>query len=439
MRRKLIVVLGLAGLAGGLMGCGDEDPTGVGSSLLGPGVRTFEVILDAADFLQSDTTYDNFGQLRDSQFRIIANDFAGELDAHTLFRISRPFTVTWEHPDGGIQTDSLRSIRGATVTVIVDSVASTAGPVEVEVLPVTESWDRGSVTWELRYDTAGTSEAWTTPGGTTGAAVGSATWTGQDTLVIPIDSADAAIWQDTAAARRGALLRPTTPGARLRIDGVRFAFDVVPEAELDTVLTAGSATETMHIISAPAPPVSQSELRVGGLPAWRSLLRFTPLSDVVLDGCGGGLADPAADPACAIPLADVSLNLASLILDPAPVGGHRVEAPTFIEGRAVLQAENVSVFRAPLTQRLDLMAEAVPRDLFAPVAPTEATVEVPVTTYIRNLVGRGDPGEVEPVWLALIATPERATFGYLAFSSMESANPPRLRLVVSLPNEEIFQ
>jgi hypothetical protein len=436
MRRILIVALGLTGLGGGLLACGDEDATGVGSSLIGPGVRTFEVVLDAEEFLQRDTTYDSFGRFRDAGFRLVADRFEGELDAHTLFQIFRPFTVTYDVPDEGTRTDSLRAIRGAEVTLILDTIASSKGPVTVEVAPVTESWDAGTVTWTLRHDTAGVSEPWTTPGGTTGPTAGSAIWTGGDTLVIQIDSADAAIWQDTAAARRGALIRPVTPDTRLRIRTVQFRFDVIPEADLDTALTAGSATRHMHIANPDQPPATQEELRVGGLPAWRTLLQFRSLRELVLDACGGGVG--TGDPACDVPIRDVSLNLATLLLSPAPGGAYRVEAPIRIEGRAVLQAENVSVMRAPLTGPLGEVADTISATLFTATPPPGASVAVPVTTYIRNLVTRDDPDEVEPLWLALVALAEQATYGYTVFSSMESAAPPRLRLVVSLPNEELF-
>lgn len=436
MRRTLIVALGLAGLGTGLTACGDEDATGVGSNLLGPGIRTFEVVLDGTTFLQGDTTYDGIGRLRDANFRILANQFAGELDAHTLFEITRPFTVTYQEPGGGVNTDSLRAIRGARVTLVLDTIGSSSRPVEVEVRPVLESWDPGSVTWTLRHDTAGVAEPWTTPGGTTGPPAGSAIWVEGDTLVIPIDSAAASVWHDTLAADRGALLRPVTPGARLRVRSLRFEFDVVPEAEVDTVLSAGAAGQSMHIVSSEPPPAPESELRIGGLPAWRTLFHFMPLRDVMLNACGEG--EFLGDPACLVPLRDVSLNLATLLLTPQPVAGHRVEGPIRVEARGVLETENVSVFRSPLTPPLDQMPDSIPTELFTPTPPPGVTVAVPVTTFIRNLVGRDDEDPVA-LWLALIAVGERGTFGYTAFSSLESAAPPRLRLVVSLPNEEIFE
>lgn len=445
MRRTLKVALGMVGLAavaGGLAACGEEDPTGVGSELIGPGITTFEVVLDGAAFLLEDTTYDSLGELSDAGFRLVANDFAGELDAHTLFEIQRPFTVVYAPEEGGPSTtDSLAAIRGARVTVIVDTIGTTAGPIELEVLPVTESWDAGSVTWNLRYDTAGVSEPWTEPGGTTGPVAGSALWESGDTLVIPIDSASAAVWQDTVAARRGALVRAATPDARLRLRAVRFEFDVVPREQTDTVVSAGSIIRSMHVATPDAPPVTVGELRVGGLPSWRALLRFRPLEDLVLDSCGGGLG--TGDPDCDVPLAEATLSLATLLLDPVPVGGHRIELPSQMHGRAILPAPGIPIFRSPLSGPVGFMQDTIPVSLFTPTPPAGVRVAVPITGFVRQLVAGVDPDDEDAVppseWLALVSTLERATFGYMGFASAESATPPRLRLVVSVPNREVFE
>ena len=439
MRRKLMAGLVLAGLGTALTACGDEDPTAVGSVLVGPSITTFEVVLDPAEFLQADTTFDSIGDLRQAFFRLAANQFAGELDAHTLFRIVRPFTVAYAPESGGAtQTDSVVAIRGARVTLIVDSAASSPGPVEVEVRPILESWDQSTVTWTLRSDTAGTPEPWTTPGGTTGAPVGTGTWTGGDTLVITIDSASAAIWQDTIVARRGALIRPTTPGSRLRFSSPQFEFDVVPQENPDTVVTGGSAAQSMHIVSPDVTAPPQTELRVGGLPAWRTLLNFRSMRDLVLDACGSG-GPGTGDPSCDVRLQDATLTLAEVLLTPVPVGGRRVERPVAIGGLQVLLTENVPPFRAPLGNLGSAPSDTVSPELFTPTPPAGAQVAIPVTAYIRQLVRPEDPERPASEWLALVAALERETFGYTAFASLESASPPRLRLVVTIPNQEIFE
>ena len=111
-----------------------------------------------------------------------------------------------------------------------------------------------------------------------------------------------------------------------------------------------------------------------------------------------------------------------------------------MEGRAVLTAENVPVFRAPLSAPQGAMQDSVPVALFTPTPPTGAQVRVPITPFVRRLVNPAQADE-EPTsrWLALVSLSERATFGYMAFGSMESSARPRLRLVVTLPNQEIFK
>ena len=451
MRRTMIVALGLAGLGAGLSACGDEDPTGVGSTLIGEGVTTFEVVLDAADFLASDTTYLGFASHRDLGANLVANQFGGELDAHTLARLTRPFTVTYTPEEGGTaRTDSLGSIRGGRFTLIVDTLASAGGPIDVEVAPITESWHAGTVTWSLRADTAETPEAWTTPGGTTGPVVGTGTWVTGDTLFIPVDSAAASVWHDTAAARLGALIRTTTPGARLRIRSLSFQFDVIPRENPDTLLTAGSVSQTSYVLFPEEPgAATQAELRIGGLPFWRSLLRFRPLEELVVNRCTGGIG--TGDPECDVALSDATLTLAQLLLTPTPVAGRRIELPARIEPREVLVADNVTVFRAPLRSIYAAASNPeIPADLFAPAAP-DTTVGVRVTTFIRDLVaGPQEPADDESdappppsEWLALLSSAEVGvsgpTLGYMSFSSMEGPSPPRLRLVVTLGNPELFE
>src|SRR5918996_4848934 len=69
--------------------CTEEDPTEVGDDLLPSGdVRTFELILDAATFTTSDTTFGGFTRLQEAPFLVIANKFEGVLDANVLLRLA---------------------------------------------------------------------------------------------------------------------------------------------------------------------------------------------------------------------------------------------------------------------------------------------------------------------------------------------------------------
>ena len=431
MRRKLIIALGLSALVSALGACGDEDPTEVGSGLIGDGVRTYEVLLEAGEFLDADTTFDSLSSLNRAGFWLVAQDFASELDGNTLFSVFRPFRVSYQDSSGTTQSDSVAAIVGGTVTLVVDTLASTGAPVDLAVFPLTESWDRATTTWELRSDTADAPEAWTTPGGTAGAEMGSTAWTGGDTVRIVLDSQAVAIWQDTTAARRGGVLRTTTAGARLVLRSVLFQFDVVPVEATDTVVQAGSVRDRVSIVTPDAPPASAGELRVGGLPAWRSMLLFQPLEDRRV-GCG-----PGSDPACTVALKDATINLAALILEPLPAGTRLIERPFWLENRAVLRGPEgaVPLARSPLSGLLGLTRDSLTADLFDGTGPAPDPVQMSVSNFIRRLV---NPPDDDPwLWMALTASTEFGAFGYGSFGSLASAAPPRLRLVISVSEEEL--
>ncbi len=433
MRRTRIPAVGLvilAGLAGstGLTGCSDEIPTTVGAGIVDPGYRSYEVVLDADAFLQADTTYDRIGSTHSAPFALVANAFEGELDAHTLFRVNVPTSAVWQDTAGNTMSDSAFTIVGANVTLVLDTLSEAAGPIDLEAVQLTESWDPGSVTWELRADTADAPLPWAEPGGTPGAVLSAVRWISADTVVMPLDSAAAAVLTDSAAAFHGGIVRATSPGARLRIQSIGFAFEVRPESQ-DTVVEAGSARAGSFIVTPGASTPAAGELRVGGVPTWRSAIQFRRMADVEIP-CGDGTG-------CTLPLSDATVNLASLVLHPLAVGSRRIERPYRVEARAILRAPGVPLSRSALAASYGTMAEAIEPAAFTGASP-DATAEIPLTSYIRQNID--PPTEGDPVlWVALLARDERAApvFGYGAYGGLASAEPPRLRLVVTAPIEEV--
>jgi hypothetical protein len=424
-----LVLAGVAGVAA----CGDEDPVSVGSDLLGEGFRTYAVVLDSEAFLQSDTTYDRMGSLNNAFFWIVANDFGGELDARTLVRVALPDDAVYEDSAGTVIRDSIASIQGATIRVVVDSLSDPVDPFTLEVLAMAESWDHGTVSWDLRYDTAGVAEPWTQPGGTTaGEVLGSGTWDPEsgDTVVIAIDSADATVWQDSAGAHHGAMVRVATPDTRVRIQSLSFAFDVVPADAPEQEARSGGVLATVSVANPDTTAVTADELRVGGLPVWRSILEFRPMDDLTIP-CGDGLPD------CTVPLSRATVNLATLILEPLPVAGRRIERPVRLESRAVLRAPEVPLTRSPLSPTLGLMDDSLTAAAFLG-SPDPGVARIPLTEFVRRAV---NPTEARPAltWLALTAFGERSMFGYTRFGSVDSASPPRLELVVTVPVQELSQ
>lgn len=431
MRRILMLGVGLAALAGMLAGCGDEDPTAVGSELIGPGFTTYEVTLDAERFLVSDTTYDRFGSLSLAPFQMVAAQFEGEVDIHTLFRVLLPNQVSYEDSEGVNQTDSVFTIVGGTLTAVVDTLRSGGGPVDIEVVQLLESWHGSSATWELRVDTADAPQPWAVPGGTPGTRLATATWESGDTLAIAFDSAGAAAFADSAGAYNGGMIRAATSGTRLRFRSIDFEFDVIPSASPDTVVQAGGMGVRTVVAAPDAPVPAPEELRVGGLPAWRSALRFSDLQALSIP-CSTGAG-------CTVPLSDVTINHAALLLEPLPVGGRRIEGAMRVEGRGILGAAGVPLTRSPLTLSLGRMADSLVSADFTASPPETATASVPVTRYVQQNLAASEDGPDRLEWLALTAVNEQIDplFGYAVFGSLRSASPPRLHLIVTVPTPEV--
>ncbi|MFO7895026.1 MAG: hypothetical protein R6U63_15035 [Longimicrobiales bacterium] len=416
--------LGLAVVAGAA-GCDDESATAVGSDLLGEGMRTVQVVFDAPAFLQGDTVYNGIGTLNEASFGVVANDFGGELDANLLFEVDRPIVVTYEDENEDVVRDTIASIQGGRLTVLIDSLSPQEGPVDVEVLQVTEAWDAATVSWDMRVDSAGASEPWATPGGTTGAVLGTATWESGDSLVVALDSAAAAVWDDSAAALMGGALRITTPGTRLRVQEVRFEFDVTP-VNRDTVVTAGRVERRATVVPEPPAPAAGA-VRVGGLPVWRSLLHFTPLDDLMVP-CETGSTT------CEIALSEVAVSAANLLLWTRPTGGYRAERPMRVEGRAVLEGPTVPLTRSPLSRPFSRKGDVLDPDAFA--TPASVLMRVPITGFVQRNANVGD-GEDPLLWLALTAVGEKALFGFGEFGGVGSATAPQLELVVTIPVRKV--
>jgi hypothetical protein len=251
------------------------------------------------------------------------------------------------------------------------------------------------------------------------------TWNGGDTIVISLDSAAAAVWTDSAAAFHGGLIRSSTPGSRLRIQSVGYDFLVRPSSQ-DTVVETGSAQAAGFIVTPEASVPVEGELRIGGVPTWRSALRFRSLADVEI---------PCATPedCVSVSLSDVTVNLAALVLRPLPVGSRRVERPYRVEGRAILTAPGVPITRSALTSAFGQMLEAIDPEIFHG-EHADAVAEVPVTSYVAQNIAPSSENE-RILWMALLTTNELAApvFGYGAYGGVHSSVPPRLRLVVTAP------
>jgi hypothetical protein len=403
--------------------CGEETPTEAGAGLLPPDVvQTFEITLDPSQYLVGNIAYGDYTAVRDVDFAVIAGAFEGALNSRALTRFLLPTSVSVVDTAGVLRVDTDPVLIGGTVQLFVDTVRSTSGPVRLALYRTTEEWDQ-TATWVSRLDTAGVVVPWTMPGGARGVLIDTASFvTGTDSVRFRVDSATVAAWAGAGDEGSGLLVVAETPGSRLFTAVPRLLVDIRSTFRPDTVLQMLAGTAARTFIFEPELPLSAPEPRVGGTPAWRTVLQLQERLDTVSFACPGV-------PACRFRLGDVSINYAGIRLRPTqPPAGFSPEVDLNVAAYLMLPSPDVPLQRSPLSDVVGL--GTAPRSSF--LAPGAPVFELAVTNLIA---AAAQPPEARgtaflPTHIALVSGLDVRTFGFGAFETM-----PRLRLVVSIARE----
>lgn len=430
MRTRTIGAILAAALT--LGACGDEGPVGIESLVPEDLIQTFEVVLDASRFLTVDTTIGDFVDLDDLDYLLVAEDFGGALDAHSLMRFQVPVSFPVTGSSGSTVRDSAAVPFGGEIVVRIDSLRSVlAGPVRLALYRTGEAWDPSSATWDLRIDSGGVSEPWLVPGGTLAELVDSVTIVPGDTVAtFQIDSATIASWADTTNMARGAVLVSETPGSRVQIDSLAFEVSARPSFGKDSVATESGDLAGRTLVMDPIPAPGGDRLFIGGAQAWRAYFRLQERLDTIT------VQVPGVTPAMTVTLGEATVNSAALILEPveAPAGFVLSDTLQFI-GVPVFGAGNIPLARAPVGSAFVGPIRVTADELAAP----DATIEVDLSTVLRNLtVARPDDDSESAVAFALLGFQDRQNFGLAAFGGSGSAAAPRLRLILSVTQEARF-
>ena len=402
--------------------CTQDSPTEAGSGLLPPdAIRTFEFVLGPERYLQWDTAFGLYSATADADYTLIANDYEGVLNSRVLLRYPIPRTITVLDTLGVLRTDSMPIYFAGDVRVLVDTLGSTEPPATLELYRPTEDWDRLTATWQFRVDSAGAQLPWAQPGGSPGTLIGSTTWTAGDTVLVPVDSATIAVWADTATAVRGAILGTSTPGTRIRSVlptlRLRARSTINPDTVVEMTLAPGRT-----FIYEPQQPDSVGTPRVGGTPAWRTVMRLRERLDTITVACPGV-------PNCTLRLGDVSINYGALLLQPVPSpAGFAPELPLNLTLHAVLPSPLLPLTRSPVTGALGGIEAAIPVSSF--LAPGAPVVELAATEFTRLLFTPGEDDEFVPEYIALLPAGSTRTFGFGTFAEM-----PSLRIIVTISRE----
>lgn len=409
------LLLALSSLA--LAGCEDNLPTASGEDRFPEGLvpTTVEIVLPADAFLRSDAVYDGFADPREAGFLLAAQEFDGVLDAHALARLGNfPDSVTFTSA-GASRTDTAFTYAAGQITTLVDNRASfSPGPATLRLYALEQGWDSATVTWDTA-SAAGPVELWRTPGGTRGTLLAEAVWTPGDTTQV-----DSLVWavDSTAVARiaadgfPGLLVTSATPGSRVEFSRLSLATAIRPASRPDTVLTRTFAAGPQTFVYTPAAPRPDEVYRVGGLTGARTVLGIDLAQRVPACASGQGCGT--------VPLRDVTLNRATLLLEPlaVPAGFRPLRAPA-LRVRQVLEPE---------LGRLAPLGEAFAVDTVPPTRFEEPVLGGPVGVDLTQAVLLLLSEEQNATTVALLGDAGAAEFGYLWF-----AERPRLRLIYTLP------
>lgn len=410
----------LAALTALIPACAKEDPTEIGASLVENGaVRTFEVTLDGSQYLVRDTAFAAFPPPL-SSFFILANTFEGELNAHILakFKVDPFYGVAGS--GGTIIVDSVPRLQRGVVVLKFDTIASARnGPVLLRLYRAAETWDTAAVTWTVRQLNGTTPVLWFKPGGTRGALLDTATWSGGDSVVFRVDTATLKLWRDSAATSPGILITDEQSNSRLRT--TMPVLRVYEKTTIgDSVVSVSATPFASRFISDPVPPFASTDPRVGGAPkAYRSVLQVR--SDL------NNISIPCPfTPTCHVRLGDATIASADILLQPvASPAGFVPELPLTVLAYTLAPTAQVPLVRSPLGVAAGFTTIAPGNFRNTGVAPAALNV----TTFVRDIVAPIDTLTFQSRYLTLLPG-GTATFGYGTFAAQ-----PKLRLRLSVAQE----
>lgn len=435
--RRLLLLLPLAAL---FAACQEMLPTAESEDLVRAGVA-IEVTLPASDFMDRVRVYGGYGRASELGGGFIAHRFGAGigpdgaedpgLEAATLLRFGRyPSVVTVSDTAGTSRPDSSLTFLTGRIVARFDTLGSVRpGPVAVQAHALTEPWDAVSANWDHAVDTLLHQVPWSSPGGGAVEYLGEVVWDPAegDSLVIPIDSARVAAWADSTDLSRGVRLTTEVPGVRLQIRTSLMWLETIPSLNPDTLIQVLAGNENTTFIYNPLPEPPRDGLRVGGAPAWRSVL------DLDVPGTLNGPPALCAALQCPVPITENHVSYAALRLTTHAERAAFAPSDTVsMDLRTVTVPEILP--KSPLGPSLAGLAGIVlSPELFAP--PAGEVVEVPVTTLVRDLL-RGETIDGDPVTgtVALLSAFEPLSIEYVSFRGLEGAaggGAPELRLILN--------
>jgi hypothetical protein len=423
---KRAAVAGLLAVAS--LSCGEITPTSVDVGLLPVDPATVEVRISWDDFASNLEVVGGYGSPLELGSGVAAHAFGDSLEARTLVRFqSIPTSTSVEDSLGTTRVDSLLTILGGRVVARIDTLASIHdGPVTLALGATAQEWHARSASWEWAVDSVADSRAWQEPGASPVTALATTVWdpAAGDTAVFELDSAQVALWADVTDPTRGARLDALSEGVRLKVADVLLRVDVQPSVHQDTVVSVTALRQQLTFVYSPSPDPPPNGIRVGGVPAWRTILDFSVPAQL------NGPESLCAAVGCPVSVTSDRLNYAALVLTSRRSElAFRPSDSVSLDVRPVLQRSALP--KSPLGSSLiGLVGERVSPDMFGDQEGSE--VEIPVTQFLRAILeDEATATTTAPRTLALLSVFEPNTFTFASFFGPGSPAAPEMKLIIT--------
>ena len=392
--------------------CQQELPTSEDDTLAPIGATTVEVRLSFEDFATAARVFGGFGRASELGDGFVAHEFGDGLEAVTLLRFGDyPVFAQVVDTTGTQRPDSALTFLSGRIVTRFDTLGSVLdGPIEVTAEALTEPWDARTATWANAVDSLGGVVPWSMPGGGAVETIGTATWDPAegDSIAFVVDSALVAAWGDSSDFSRGIRLSTSDPGVRLEVLTSFLTLNALPSLNPDTIIQVSAITENLTFMYDPLPDPPPDGLRVGGAPAWRSVL------DLALPTQLNGPPELCEAVGCPVDLNEDVVSFAGLRLTSSESPAAFAPSDTLsMDLRMVLAPDLLP--KSPLgPTTTGLAGEVLAPEWFS--TDVGRVVEVPFTTVVRDLL-RGETIDGDPVSnsIALLSSFEPLSLQFVSF------------------------
>ena len=424
-------------LAVAFAACKNEIPTALDQARLPVTPVTLEVLLPWSQFATSAEVFGGFGAPRNLGAGIVANAFGGNFNAYTLLQLSPRNADSLSV----VSDDSVTTLVSGTFRIRFNSGASSnQGPVAITVDRTLTHWDARTATWLLAVDSLDHQEAWPEQAGGPVVQLARGVWDPLrgDSTLISLNQAGLEAVRDSTILEFGLRMALETPGELVQVTSAELQLIASVEG-LDTLINLPPVPITDLTFIYDPPPASPVGLRVGGLPAWRTVIT------VALPATVAGTPAACARVTCPLALTAERINHAGLVFttqenEPAfqMIDSMLVEA---VEALAPAVLPKSPLGPPMFLDDLGRPAGTVVRGAaFAPGG--ERTVEVPITPFIQFVAQgttvAGVPAIPAVALLSLHCSPdgpvcgEAASISFASFAGAGQPGEPFLRLILTV-------